>query len=77
MQGLGHTLLEEMLYERGQLLNANLVDYRVPRAEDLQGFCDGALSWSIRRGHYGDISLGGLSFVATVAMADESFRTSG
>ncbi|MBI4255981.1 MAG: xanthine dehydrogenase family protein molybdopterin-binding subunit [Candidatus Rokubacteria bacterium] len=35
MQGLGHTLLEEMLYERGQLLNANLVDYRVPRAEDL------------------------------------------
>ena len=35
LQGLGHTLLEEMLYERGQLLNANLVDYRVPRAEDL------------------------------------------
>jgi len=35
MQGLGHTLLEEMLYEGGQLLNANLVDYRVPRAEDL------------------------------------------
>ncbi|MBI4272040.1 MAG: xanthine dehydrogenase family protein molybdopterin-binding subunit [Candidatus Rokubacteria bacterium] len=35
MQGLGHTLFEEMLYERGQLLNANLVDYRVPRAEDL------------------------------------------
>jgi CO/xanthine dehydrogenase Mo-binding subunit len=34
MQGLGHTLFEEMLYERGQLLNANLVDYRVPRAED-------------------------------------------
>ena len=35
MQGLGHTLLEEMRYDRGQLLNANLVDYRVPRAEDL------------------------------------------
>ena len=35
MQGIGHTLLEEMLYEGGQLLNANLVDYRVPRAEDL------------------------------------------
>ena len=35
MQGLGHTLLEEMRYDRGQLLNANLVDYRVPRAEDV------------------------------------------
>lgn len=35
MQGLGHTLFEEMRYERGQLLNANLVDYRVPRAEDV------------------------------------------
>jgi CO/xanthine dehydrogenase Mo-binding subunit len=35
LQGLGHTLLEEMRYDRGQLLNANLVDYRVPRAEDL------------------------------------------
>ena len=35
MQGLGHTLLEQMVYDGGQLLNANLVDYRVPRAEDL------------------------------------------
>jgi CO/xanthine dehydrogenase Mo-binding subunit len=35
VQGLGHTLLEEMLYERGQLLNASLVDYRVPRAADV------------------------------------------
>jgi CO/xanthine dehydrogenase Mo-binding subunit len=35
MQGLGHTLYEEMVYDGGQLLNANLVDYRVPRALDL------------------------------------------
>ena len=35
LQGLGHTLLEEMVYEGGQLLNPNLVDYRVPRAEDV------------------------------------------
>ncbi len=27
---LGHTLYEEMIYEDGQLLNPNLVDYRVP-----------------------------------------------
>lgn len=35
MQGIGHTLLEEMEYEGGYLLNGNLVDYRVPRAEDV------------------------------------------
>jgi len=35
MQGLGHTLYEEMVYEGGQLLNANLVDYRVPRFSEL------------------------------------------
>ncbi len=40
MQGLGHTLFEEMVYERGQLLNAGLVDYRVPRATDLPGRLD-------------------------------------
>src|SRR5439155_14902485 len=34
MQGLGHTLLEEMVYNGGQLLNGTLVDYRVPRAGD-------------------------------------------
>jgi CO/xanthine dehydrogenase Mo-binding subunit len=27
--------MEEMVYDGGQLLNANLVDYRVPRAEDV------------------------------------------
>ena len=35
MQGLGHTLYEEMVYEGGQLLNGNLADYRVPRAGDV------------------------------------------
>jgi len=35
MQGIGHTLLEEMVYEGGQLLNGDLVGYRVPRAADL------------------------------------------
>ncbi len=35
MQGLGHTLLEEMVYDGGQLLNGDLVGYRVPRAGDL------------------------------------------
>ena len=30
MNAIGHTLLEEMVYKDGQLLNPNLVDYRVP-----------------------------------------------
>jgi CO/xanthine dehydrogenase Mo-binding subunit len=33
--GIGHTLMEEMVYEDGQLLNGNLVDYRVPRFDDM------------------------------------------
>jgi CO/xanthine dehydrogenase Mo-binding subunit len=33
--GLGHTLFEQMVYEDGQLLNPNLVDYRVPNFNDL------------------------------------------
>ena len=35
MQAMGHTLFEEMLYEDGQLLNGNIVDYRVPTFADL------------------------------------------
>jgi CO/xanthine dehydrogenase Mo-binding subunit len=35
VQGLGHTLLEEMVYGDGHLLNGTLLAYRVPRAEDV------------------------------------------
>ena len=35
VQGLGHTLFESLLYENGQPLNANLIDYRVPRFTDV------------------------------------------
>lgn len=35
--GLGHTLFEQMVYEDGQLLNPNLVDYRVPMFRDMPG----------------------------------------
>jgi CO/xanthine dehydrogenase Mo-binding subunit/aerobic-type carbon monoxide dehydrogenase small subunit (CoxS/CutS family) len=34
LQGLGHTLFEEMVYDGGQLLNGSLLDYRVARADD-------------------------------------------
>lgn len=35
MQGIGHTLFEAMHYEAGQLLNPNLIDYRVPTFSDV------------------------------------------
>lgn len=35
IQGLGHTLFEEIVYGDGLLLNPNLVDYRVPVMADL------------------------------------------
>jgi CO/xanthine dehydrogenase Mo-binding subunit len=43
MQGFGHTLFESLQYEHGQPLNANLVDYRVPRFADLPGRFESAL----------------------------------
>ena len=33
--GIGHTLMEEMVFENGQPLNPNLIDYRVPMFKDL------------------------------------------
>ncbi|HEX6801226.1 MAG TPA: xanthine dehydrogenase family protein molybdopterin-binding subunit [Candidatus Binatia bacterium] len=38
--GIGHTLMEEMVYEDGQLLNGNLVDYTVPRFADVPDALD-------------------------------------
>jgi CO/xanthine dehydrogenase Mo-binding subunit len=35
MNAIGHSLLEEMIYKDGQLLNPNLVDYRVPSFQHL------------------------------------------
>jgi CO/xanthine dehydrogenase Mo-binding subunit len=35
MFGIGHTMMEEMIYADGQLLNPNLIDYRVPHFGDL------------------------------------------
>ena len=30
MQGIGHTFFEQLIYDNGQLINPNLVDYRIP-----------------------------------------------
>ena len=35
VMGLGQALFEQMIYDDGRLLNGNLLDYRVPRADDL------------------------------------------
>lgn len=35
MQGLGNALFEEMVYDDGILVNDNLLDYRIPRIEDM------------------------------------------
>jgi len=35
IQGLGNTIFESLEYDNGQPLNANLIDYRVPRFTDL------------------------------------------
>ncbi len=39
-QGLGAALHEELIYDGAQLVNANVVDYRVPRAGDLPAKLD-------------------------------------
>lgn len=35
MQGIGHTFFEQLIYDNGQLINPNLVDYRVPTFADV------------------------------------------
>lgn len=35
VMGIGHTLFEELEFDGGELRNATLVEYRVPRAEDV------------------------------------------
>jgi CO/xanthine dehydrogenase Mo-binding subunit len=35
MMGIGHTIFEQMIYDGGQLVNSNLVDYRVPTFSDV------------------------------------------
>jgi CO/xanthine dehydrogenase Mo-binding subunit len=35
MQGVGHTFFEQLIYDNGQLLNPNLIDYRIPSFADV------------------------------------------
>jgi CO/xanthine dehydrogenase Mo-binding subunit len=35
MQGIGHTFFEQLVYDNGQLVNPNLIDYKVPTFDDV------------------------------------------
>ena len=35
MQGIGHTFFEQLVYDNGQLVNPNLVDYRIPTFDEV------------------------------------------
>lgn len=79
MFGLGHTLFEQMVYEDGQLLNPNLVDYRVPTFEDLpQEFSSTLIENENGPGPFGAKGMGegGLLPVAS-AIANAIARASG
>lgn len=43
MQGIGHTMFEQMVYDGGQLINPNLIDYRVPKFSDVPDAFDSIL----------------------------------
>ncbi|MGE5306317.1 MAG: xanthine dehydrogenase family protein molybdopterin-binding subunit [Alphaproteobacteria bacterium] len=79
IQGLGHTLFESLQYEDGQPLNANLVDYRVPRFTDLPGHFESALIENEDGpGPYGAKGMGESGIVSVApAIGNAIFRATG
>tara|TARA_B100000749_G_scaffold146214_1_gene112238 strand:+ start:149 stop:2389 length:2241 start_codon:yes stop_codon:yes gene_type:complete len=79
MQGLGHTLFEEMLYEDGQLLNPNLIDYKVPTFAELPDKLETILIENgDGPGPFGSKGLGEGGIVAAgPAVANAIFRATG
>ena len=79
MQAIGHSMFEEMLFEEGQFLNPNLVDYRVPTFEDLPGEFETVLiEFGDGPGPYGakGVGEGGIVCVAP-AIANAIFNATG
>jgi CO/xanthine dehydrogenase Mo-binding subunit len=79
IQGLGHTLFESMLYESCQPVNANLIDYRVPRFTDLPKHFDSALIENgDGPGPYGAKGMGESGIVSVApAVGNAVFRATG
>jgi CO/xanthine dehydrogenase Mo-binding subunit len=79
IQGLGHTLFESLVYDEGQPLNANLVDYRVPRFTDLPTYFESALIENEDGpGPYGAKGMGESGIVAVApAVGNALYRATG
>jgi CO/xanthine dehydrogenase Mo-binding subunit len=79
IQGLGHTLFESLLYENGQPLNPNLVDYRVPFFTDLPDTFESALIENQDGpGPYGAKGMGESGIVSVApAIGNAVFRATG
>jgi CO/xanthine dehydrogenase Mo-binding subunit len=79
IQGLGHTLFESLQYENGQPLNANLVDYRVPRFTDLpERFESALIENEDGPGPYGAKGMGESGIVSVApAIGNAIFRATG
>jgi CO/xanthine dehydrogenase Mo-binding subunit len=79
IQGLGHTLFESLQYVDGQPLNANLVDYRVPRFSDLPEHFESALIENEDGpGPYGAKGMGESGIVSVApAIGNAIFRATG
>ncbi len=79
MQAIGHTLFEEMVYEDGQLLNPNMIDYRAPTFTDLPGIFETVLIENgDGPGPYGAKGVGEGGIVAVApAVANALFNATG
>ena len=79
MQGLGNALFEALEYDKGQPLNANLVDYRVPRFTDLpEKFESVLIENRDGPGPYGSKGMGESGIVAVApAIGNALYRATG
>ena len=79
IQGIGPALFEALVYEQGQPLNANLVDYRVPRFTDLPGqFYSTLIENQDGPGPYGAKGMGESGIVSVApAIGNALYRATG
>jgi CO/xanthine dehydrogenase Mo-binding subunit len=79
VQGLGHTFFESLVYENAQLVNPNLVDYRVPFFTDLPEEFESALVENCDGpGPYGAKGMGESGIVSIApAVGNAIFRATG
>ena len=68
IMGLGHALMEEMIYEDGQLRNGNMLDYKVPTFMDSDvDFNISLIEKNHEEGPFGAKGLGEPGVAATAA----------